>query len=130
MQFLHETQSTWVFRIANIVDVSSDNDAAVQELEKIDEAISENLLTDITIDKQDSKIKSLKIYAASEFKPNWLVTMEKFELRLSFKEAWPSGPIIRQSMTRHMKGSYGWLVSLDELVTTELSNVRKVSLAQ
>ena len=59
-----------------------------------------------------------------------MVTIEKFELRLNFKEAWPSGPIIRQSMTRHMKGKYGWLVSLDELVTTELSNIKQVSFAQ
>jgi len=130
VQLIHETQSTWVFRIANIINIDSDNDSAERELEKLDEAISENLLTDITIDRKLSKIKSIKIYAVSEFKPNWMVTIEKFELRLNFKEAWPNGPMIRHSMTRHMKGQYGWLISLDELVTTEFSDIKKVSLAE
>jgi hypothetical protein len=127
-EVIHESQSTWTFRVENIVGLATDNDAAEQEIEKLDKSISENLLTEITIDKNLSSITSLKIYAASEFKPSWTVTIEKFELRLNYKEAWPNGPIIRHSMTRHMKGQYGWLVSIDELVTTEVSDIKKVKL--
>lgn len=130
IKLLHETPSTWVFRIANIinVDIEDDDDSTSQSSSNLHDEISENLFTDITIDKTSSIIKSLKVYAGDAFKPSWMITIEKFELRLNFKEAWPKGPMIRQSMSRHIKGQYGWLASLDELVTTELSSIKKVSL--
>ncbi|WP_286264613.1 hypothetical protein [Thalassotalea atypica] len=128
-QFLQETQSTWVFKIANIINVQSNDDSAEQELEQIDNAMTEHLFTEVIIDKKSPKIKAIKIYTRATFKPSWMLTIEKFELRLNYSEAWRNGPLIRKSMTRHVKGQYGWLVSIDELITTELTEVKKMNLA-
>lgn len=129
-KLVSETEFTWTFQLDNMVNIATDDESeSSQEASKaFDEKIKDNLSTELTIDKKSAQIKQIKIYAKSELKPNWMVTIDKFELRLNYKEAWPNGPIIRQSMTRHVKGQYGLLVSLDELVTTELSQISKVQL--
>lgn len=128
VKLIRQTESTWVFQINNIINVDSEDDSVEQELERLDNVMTEHLFTEITVSKQFSQIKNMKIFAASEFKPSWLLTVRKFELRLAFNEAWPDGPIIRKSITRHVKGQYGWLMSIDELVTSELTGIEKVTL--
>ena len=131
-QLVAETNSTLVFQIANIVNVESDGDNEISNTDriKLDDAIATNLLTEVIIDKQQSKIRGLKIYAATSFKPSFMVTIDKLELRLDFDEAWSGGPFIRKNMTKHIVGEAGWLVNIDELVTTKLSNIRKVDLTK
>ena len=89
-----------------------------------------NLFSDIIIDKQHQKIKELKLYANQAFKPSLMVSIEKFELRLDFGEARPNGPMIRQNFTRHIKGSYGWLYEIEDLITTNTSDIHKVDLSE
>ena len=131
-QLVAETNSTLVFRISNLVNVESDDGNEISNTDriKLDDAIATNLLTEVIIDKQHSKIRGLKIYATTSFKPSFMVTIEKLELRLDFDEAWPGGPFIRKNMTKHIVGDLGWFVDINELVTTKLSNIRKVDLTK
>jgi hypothetical protein len=130
VDLLAETKTSWIFSIANMVNIESDDEETSQTLQQVDNAMAKHLFTDIIIDKASSQIKALKIYAKSSFKPSLMLSIEKFELRLNFTEAWPNGPFIRKNMTRHIKGNYGWLFSLDDLVTTELTMIEKVSFSK
>jgi hypothetical protein len=130
-KLIEETSSAWIFRLPNTVNVDSDssNEISTSDMEEIDEAITKNLFTEMTIDKEHSKIKGLKIYALTSFSPSFMVTIEKFEIRLGFDEAWAGGPIIRKNMTKHITGKMGWLINIDELITMKLSSIQKYDLA-
>lgn len=123
-----ESSSSWVFSIPNNINVETDNNEQIseQDMISIDAKIAQHLYTEVIVDKASNQIKSLKIYAKNKFKPSMMVTIEKFELRLDYQEAWLGGPLIRQNFTRHIKGSYGWLIKIEDLITTRLSNIKKI----
>lgn len=131
-KLIEETHSSWIFRLPNNINIDSENDDDIsnKDMMKIDEAVTNNIFTEIIIDKEYAKIKGLKIYTLASFNPSLLVTIEKFELRLSFDEAWPDGPIIRKNMTKLIVGKFGWFIDIDELVTTKVSNIRKIDLTK
>lgn len=128
VQLIAETSTTWTFSIANMVSVDNEGELSNREMAEIDEAIAKNLYTEIIIDKQHQQIKGIKIYAQSSFSPSLMVTIEKFELRLDFGEAWPQGPIIRKNMTKHIIGKFGWFINIDELVTTKLTEIQRINI--
>lgn len=131
VQLVAETNSTWVFRLPNAVNIESEGDDGIsnQDIMKLNDTIANYLLTEIIIDKENPKIKALKIFATEEFNPSFMVTIEKFELRLDFSEAWPNGPIIRKNMSKHIKGDLSWVIEINEIITTELSDIRKIDLS-
>lgn len=126
VQLIGETNTTWVFRLPNMVNIESEDSTAQQEAMVVDESLAANLLTSIVISKQHPQIKALKIQAKTPFKPSLMVNIEKFEIRLDYEEAWPNGPIIRKHMTRHIMGEYGWLIEVNELITSKLSDIHPV----
>lgn len=121
-----ETANTWIFRTSNAVNVQANEDVNEKEVAKADDAISTHLLTELIIDKEHAKVLGLKIYAKQPFSPSALVKIKKFEMRLTFAQAWQDGPLIRTDFTRHIKGSYGWLYSMEDLVTTTVSEITQM----
>ncbi len=128
-KLISESHSTWVFSIANIVNVNSDEQISNQQMGKIEQTIANKLFTELLIDKQSQQIRALKIYTKEPFKQSFMVNIEKFEIRLSFAQAWPNGPLIRQNLTRHIVGRFGWLVEINELITTKTSKVAMINMA-
>ena len=121
-----ETPTHWIFSVPNVLRVNDEAQTSEENTQIINNSIAEQLLTEMIVDKSSQQISGLKIYTLAPFKPSFLVAVETFEIRLNFAEAWPDGPIIRTYLSQHMVGSYGWLIEINDVVTTQVSNIKQV----
>ena len=125
-----ETSTHWIFSMPNVLSVNDEEQTSEENTQIINNSIAEQLLTEMIIDKSSQQISGLKIYTLAPFKPSFLVTVKTFEIRLSFNEAWPDGPIIRTYLSQHMAGSYGWLIKINDIITTKVSNIEEKTAPQ
>lgn len=114
---LRETENTWVLSLPGSVGVNIDDADEISE-QKLETEISEELANvienEVVISKLSPAIKSLHIFAREAFSPTMMATVDKFDIRIEYQEAWVEGPWISHIITRQVKGSYALFASIDE----------------
>lgn len=122
-----ETETAWVFSIptkidADVGDVEQEVDSA-----KVNNVLSSALMSELTISKLSPQFVSQKIYAKHPFKPDSLVKVNEFKVQIGFVQAWQGGPWVTESISRILKGSYAFFMSVDESSETRYENFAAVN---
>lgn len=126
-QLIAETENTWVFSIptqinADTSDVGQDVDSA-----KVNNVLLSSLVSELTISKSSPHFVSQKIYATHPFKPDNLVKVNEFMVKIDFGQAWQGGPWVTESIYRVLKGSYAFFVSVEEFSVTRYQNFEVIN---
>lgn len=128
---IDETEQNWVFEIPNTInlDINSDVIESDESLEKtLTNKLSNALKTQIEVSKGDPHFVSYHVYSVKSFKPSMMVKINKFDILLKFKEAWAGGPFVRYMQQKHLVGSFGFFISINEHTTTTYSDFGLVNI--
>ena len=126
---VRETETTWVFSINNMVraDLNSGDEESDDSLEtEVAGVLQKVLNTEVTVSKANPQFLSLAVSAKHSFSPQFLATVEKFNVRVEFTEAWDKGPFIVKLVTREVEGSYALFMNINEFSTTRYSDFRLI----
>jgi hypothetical protein len=129
---IRETDTSWVFHIPNLVSIDiADNstDAERQLQEHVSEQLPEVLQTELEIRRQQPQFLSLRVFIEEPFKPTVLATVDKFDVRYTFAEAWTGGPLVRHTQTRNVEGRFGFFLHFAEQATAIHSDFEQVLIA-
>lgn len=113
-QLIKETETTWCFSIPTLVN--ADVGEADQDLDsdKINRKIASVMVSELTVSKKSPRFISLTTYAKQQFKPDPLVNVAEFRVRIDYSQAWPKGPWVTSSISKVLKGSYAFFIDVDE----------------
>lgn len=116
---INETDETWVFRIPPKIqaDVNEQNQEVDQV--EINKKLASAIKTEMTISKHTPRVISIKTYSESAFKPQSLVTVDTFNVRIDYKQAWQEGPFVATSISRSVQGSYAFFIDINEVSITQ-----------
>lgn len=126
VQLLRTTEDTWVFLIPNLVKAGIENVDDEIDQQQINSNIESALTTELTISRASPRFLSLKTYAQKPFKPEAMVKVNEFNVRMEFAEAWPNGPLAIRNITKVIKGRYALFVSVNEVSVTSYKNFQRV----
>jgi hypothetical protein len=129
-QLIRETADTWVFSVPSAVslDIGNESDANQKKEQQVNNKLSESLVSELVVSKADPHFLSLHIYAVKSFKPSLLAKVKTFEIKMEYAEAWEDGPLYIKFASRTLKGKFGFLINIDEFVTTTHTEVMTKSL--
>lgn len=116
-----ENETSWVFRLPNAVTVgidSADSARATAVAKDVNRQLHTRLRREIHVAKNQPRITSQRVYATQPFNPTLLARVDKFMLRIEYREAWPTGPWVHHVRTREMAGRYALFIALDEFEET------------
>jgi len=113
-QLINETETTWSFSIPTLVN--ADVGEADQELDsdKINREIVSVMVSELIVSKKSPRFISLTTYSKQQFKPDPLVKVEEFRVRIDYTQAWSNGPWVTKSISKVLKGSYAFFIDVDE----------------
>jgi len=121
---LRETGSTWVFQIPTVVSA---------EIEEVDQGVDVDsanlnfqsaLSSELTVSKRSPTFLSLTVVAKQPFKPEAMVKVSEFKVRMEFAKAWQSGPLVAVNISRVLKAKYAFFIGVDELSITRYQQFR------
>jgi len=109
-----ETEKTWIFEMPALFDLEVKSEEITQkratEMTKI-------LIAELEVTKQNPHFKSSRLYSTASFNPKFMIKISNLNADFELSEAWPSGPLIINKQTKHIEGSIGLLVGIDEDIT-------------
>jgi hypothetical protein len=111
-----ETENSWFFELPSYVELNFDEKEADQPLEKGE--VSKVIQAELEVTKKDPHFISYRLYALKSFSPMFSVKISKLNIYNVLNEAWRNGPLITTSQTEEVEGSLGFLISIDENITT------------
>lgn len=109
-----ETEHTWVFSIPLKMGVEVEGDAQVVDQSRVSSQLQRNLEAQLTVSKIEPRLLSQKIFSRTPFKPEAMVKVNKFQVRMTYAPAWQGGPLITQSVSRQLEGKYALFISVEE----------------
>lgn len=126
-ELIAETETTWVFSIPT--QIHADVGDGEQEVDgaEVNNVLLSALVSELTISKLSPHIISQKIYSKQPFKPDSLVKVKEFKVKIDFAQAWSGGPWAAESISRILKGNYALFVSIDEFSVTRYQNFKVVN---
>ena len=88
--------------------------------------VSNVIKAELEVTKKSSHFISYRLYAIEPFSPMFSVKISKLNIYNELNEAWKNGPLVTTSQTEEVKGSLGFLVSIDENITVFNSGFKLV----
>ena len=116
-KLLKQTDSTWIFELPVNVGVDAEDEESVDE-SKVNLQIEKALTAELSVSKLAPRLVSHKIFAPKPFKPEAMVTVNKFHIRIEYQQAWLNGPWVTQSISREVEGKYAFFLSVNEFSNT------------
>lgn len=119
-QLLRETATTWVFKLP--VKIGVDGAEGRIDNSKLTNNIHQALNAELTISRDNPRLLSQTIYATQPFKPESMVKVNVFQVRMEYQQAWPEGPWVTSSISRKLEGRYALFLSVDEFTHSNYSH--------
>ncbi|MBE0369048.1 hypothetical protein [Pseudoalteromonas aurantia] len=123
---INETETTWIFHIPTMVSADIDDTVEQVDNNKVNARLTSALTSELTVSKQSLRFVSLKTYSKQAFKPESLVKISKFHVKIDYGQTWPDGPWVAKSISRVVKGSYAFFMTVDESSNTKFLDFRMV----
>lgn len=109
-----ETETTWIYSIPTRIQANVDENTQDVNTGMVNESLNDSLSTKLIISKSDAHLVSQQIYANSSFKPDPMVRINEFKIRIEYGQAWEDGPWVTKSVSRTLKGKYALFVNVEE----------------
>lgn len=126
-ELISETETTWVFSIPTQVNADLENFEQEVDSALVNEELMSALASELTVSKISPHFLSQRIYSTHPFKPDSLVEVTEFNVRLEFTQAWQEGPWVTKSMSRTVKGSYAFFINVDEFSIVSYSDFKLIN---
>jgi hypothetical protein len=123
-KLISETANSWLFELPSYVNLNFDEEESDQPLEKGE--VSNVIKAELEVTKKNPHFISYRLYALEPFSPMFSVKISKLNIYNELNEAWKNGPLVTTSQTEEVKGSLGFLVSIDENITVFNSGFKLV----
>lgn len=111
---ISETETTWVFSIPTLIKADVEDSGQSVDSDKVNHKLASTLVSELTVSKQSPRFLSLKTYASEPFNPAPLAKVSEFNVRIEYIPAWENGPLVTESISVVLKGSYAFFISMDE----------------
>jgi len=121
-----ETENSWLFELPSYVELNFDEEESDQPLGKGE--VSKVIQAELEVSKKDPHFISYRLYSLKSFDPMFSVKISKLNIYSELNEAWTNGPLITTSQTEEVKGSMGFLISIDENITVLNSDFKLVKI--
>jgi len=121
-----ETENSWLFELPSYVELNFDEEESDQPLGKGE--VSKVIQAELEVSKKDPHFISYRLYSLKSFDPMFSVKISKLNIYNELNEAWTNGPLITTSQTEEVKGSMGFLISIDENITVLNSDFKLVKI--
>ena len=119
------TDQFWVFELPVNIGVDAELEEEFDD-SRVNRAINQALRAELIISKRESRIISHKIFSTKSFRPESMVKVSKFYVRMDYAEAWPGGPWVTQSISQEVEGKYAVFISINEFNNTVYSDFKLV----
>jgi hypothetical protein len=110
-----ETKKSWLFELPSFVELNFNAEESDQKKEEGE--ASKVIKAELEVTKKDPRFIAYRLYALEPFTPMFSVKITKLDIYNVLNEAWANGPLITTSQKEEVKGSLGFLVSIDENIT-------------
>lgn len=126
-ELIGETEKTWIFSIPTQINADVDDVEQNVDGDKVNNVLMSTIASELTISKLAPQFISQKVYAKHPFKPDNMVKVNEFNVRIQYSQAWPDGPWVTESISRIVKGKYAFFINVDEFSVMTYSDFQLVN---
>jgi hypothetical protein len=121
-----ETDKTWTFEMPALFEREVKSEEITR---KTATEMTKVIIAELEVTKQEPHFKSSRLYSTASFNPRFMVKVSNLNVHNVYSEAWPSGPLVINKLTKQIEGRIGLLVGINDDITEIHSDFKLIEIS-